>query len=103
MNYYRWKAVSGNEGNVYAFNKKEAIAKVETLFDFEVEEMELLEENVSRDRIRSRIQLKKGDKLQRIGDGKSFTYSSESDDVGYFYVEEMCVAVKLSDFEKEEE
>ena len=49
-----------------------------------------------------KINLKKGDKLRRIGDGKSFTYSSESDDIGYFHVEEMLVPVKLSDFEKEE-
>ncbi|MGG4288386.1 hypothetical protein ABEW81_11370 [Priestia megaterium] len=47
--------------------------------------------------------LKKGDKLRRVSDGKSFTYSSESDDIGYFHVEEMCVPVKRSDFEKEEE
>ncbi|WP_374187414.1 hypothetical protein ACEPPU_23995 [Priestia aryabhattai] len=103
MNHYSWKATNGKSGDVYAFDEEEAKIKAETLFDVVVEDMELLEENVSRDRIKSRKYLKKGDKLRRTSDGKSFTYSSESDDIGYFYVEEMCVPVKLSDFEKEEE
>jgi hypothetical protein len=45
--------------------------------------------------------LKKGDKLKRIGDGKIFTYSGESDSVEYVHVEEMLVPVKLSDFKKQ--
>ncbi|MCM3639721.1 hypothetical protein M4D68_00990 [Priestia aryabhattai] len=44
--------------------------------------------------------MKKGDKLIRISDGKSFTYHSESDHPDYFHVEEMVVPVKVSDFEK---
>lgn len=48
------------------------------------------------------VDLKKGDKLKRIGDGKVFTYSSEADSNEYAYVEEMCAPVRLSDFEKEE-
>jgi hypothetical protein len=52
MNRYSWKAVSGNVGNVYAFDKEEAIAKVEALFDVVVSEIELLEKGVSVDRIR---------------------------------------------------
>ena len=46
--------------------------------------------------------LKRGDKLIRKSDGKVFTYACENS-YGYVHVEEMCVAVKLSDFEKEEE
>jgi len=103
MNRYSWKATNGKSGNVYAFDEEEAKIKVETLFDVEVEDMELIEENVSRDRIKSRKELKKGDKLRRIGDGKTFTYFCEADSSEYAYVVEMCVAVKLSDFEKEEE
>ncbi|WP_416045933.1 hypothetical protein [Priestia megaterium] len=49
-------------------------------------------------------QLKKGDKLRRISDGKLFTYFSQddSDDENYIHVEEMLVPVYLPDFEKEE-
>ncbi|CAH0305843.1 hypothetical protein [Priestia megaterium] len=48
--------------------------------------------------------LKKGDKLRRIRDGKLFTYHSQddSDDENYAQVEEMAVPVYLPDFEKEE-
>ena len=48
--------------------------------------------------------LNKGDKLKRISDGKSFTYAgkADSDNENYGHVEEMCVAVYLPDFEKEE-
>ncbi|WP_180231611.1 hypothetical protein [Priestia megaterium] len=48
--------------------------------------------------------LKKGDKLRRISDGKLFTYlsSDDSDDENYVHVEEMLVPVYLPDFEKEE-
>lgn len=46
--------------------------------------------------------LKRGDKLRRTSDGKVFTYACENS-FGYVHVEEMCVAVKLSDFEKVEE
>ena len=45
--------------------------------------------------------LKRGDKLRRKSDGKVFTYACENS-FGYVHVEEMCVAVKLSDFEKVE-
>ncbi|WP_255905630.1 hypothetical protein [Priestia aryabhattai] len=106
MNYYKWKATTGNVGDVYAFDEEEAKIKVETLFDVIVSKIELLKENVSREDIKSNNsnhkKLKKGDKLRRIGDGRSFTYFSESDDPNYFYVKEMCVPVKVSDFEKEE-
>ncbi|MDE8676436.1 hypothetical protein [Priestia aryabhattai] len=54
MNYYWWKAINGNAGNVYAFTEKEAINKVEVLFGVVVLDIELLEENVSRDRIRGK-------------------------------------------------
>jgi hypothetical protein len=49
--------------------------------------------------------LKKGDKLIRISDGKTFTYAckDDSDDENYGHVEEMCVPVFLPDFEKKEE
>ena len=51
-----------------------------------------------------KVNLKKGDKLRRISDGKLFTYlsSDDSDDENYAHVEEMAVPVYLPDFEKEE-
>ncbi|MGC3791995.1 hypothetical protein [Priestia aryabhattai] len=54
MNYYSWKAVSGNVGNVYAHDEEEAILKVETLFDLVVSEIELLEEGVRKNRFTGR-------------------------------------------------
>ena len=54
MNYYRWKATNGRTGDVYAFDAEEVKIKVETLFDVVVEDMELIEENVSRDRIKGK-------------------------------------------------
>ena len=51
-----------------------------------------------------KVNLKKGDKLRRLSDGKLFTYlsSDDSDDENYAHVEEMAVPVYLPDFEKEE-
>jgi hypothetical protein len=48
---------------------------------------------------------KKGDKLKRISDGKSFTFAgkADSDNENYIHVEEMCVPVYLPDFLKEDE
>ncbi|MCU7712492.1 hypothetical protein OK414_14830 [Priestia sp. JV24] len=48
--------------------------------------------------------LKKGDKLKRISDGKTFTYAGkdDSEDENYGHVEEMAVPVYLPDFEKVE-
>lgn len=41
----------------------------------------------------------KGDRVKRIGDGRAFTFHSKADHPEYFYVEEMAVPVKASDFE----
>jgi len=52
-----------------------------------------------------KVNLKKGDKLRRLSDGKLFTYlrsSDDSDDENYIHVEEMLVPVYLPDFKKEE-
>lgn len=48
---------------------------------------------------------KKGDKIKRISDGKSFTFAGKDDsgNENYGYVEEMCVPVHLPDFVKEDE
>ncbi|MED3974636.1 hypothetical protein P4639_14680 [Priestia megaterium] len=54
MNYYRWKATNERTGDVYAFDEEEAKLKIETLFDVVVEDMELIEENVSRERIKGK-------------------------------------------------
>jgi len=64
--------------------------------------MDLKYKRISKGEIK--VNLKKGDKLRRISDGKLFTYlsSDDSDDENYVHVEEMLVPVYLPDFEKEE-
>lgn len=50
MNYYWWKGIEGNAGNVYAENKVEAVTKVENSFNVIVEKVELLEKDVTHNR-----------------------------------------------------
>lgn len=52
VNYYRWEAVNGNAGYVYALDDDEAKIKVETLFDVVVSDMKLVAKGVSVERIR---------------------------------------------------